>query len=239
MCWSEGASIAMVGLGRVATVVTARRGDPGAITLTLGFFTLMEALQVGGYWVVDACQTPANRSVTVLSYLHIALQPVVINMFAMTIAPAEVSSQMRRWVIALASLASVMLLLRLVPLDWAGPCSPGDPLCGASFCTVSGTWHIAWEMPLNDMWSALGVPFVDVVPFPFYMASVFVLPLIYGAWRFVFFHALCGPVLAMTLTDNPNEMPAIWCLFSIGILVIGLSPMVRERVFGAARHSVA
>ncbi len=239
MCWSEAASIAMVGLGAAATVVTAKRGDPGAIPVALGFFTVMEALQVGGYWTVDECQSTANKSVTVLSYLHIALQPIVINAFAMAVAPTEISAPMRRLVLTLATLATAMLLLRLAPFEWAGACSPGDPLCGASFCTVTGTWHIGWEMPLNDIWYALGVPFTDVVPFPFYVASVFVLPLIYGAWRFVVFHALCGPILAMALTDNPNEMPAIWCLFSIGILLIGLSPAIRVHVFGAARHGLA
>ena len=229
----------MIGLGSVATVVTVRRGDPAAIPFSLGFFTLMEALQLGGYWTLNECQSTANRSVTILSYLHIAFQPVVINAFAMAIAPAEVSAPMRRLVFALASLASAMLLLRLVPFSWAGSCSPGDPLCGEGFCTVSGTWHIGWEMPLNDIWSALGMPFSDVFPFPFYMVSVFVLPLFYGSWRFVLFHALCGPVLAMALTDNPNEMPAIWCLFSIGILLIGVSPLIRVRVFGAARQGLA
>lgn len=239
MCWSEGASIAMVGLGTAATVVTARRGDPAAIPMTIAFFTLMEALQVGGYWVVDECQTTANRSVTVLSYLHIALQPVVINAFAMAVTPTQVSAHKRRLVFALASLATAMLLLRLVPFDWAGSCKPGDPLCGADFCTVTGNWHIGWEMPLNDMWRALGVPFADVFPFPFYLASVFALPLLYGAWRFVVFHALCGPLLASALTDNPNEMPAIWCLFSIGLLLIGLSPMIRGHVLGTARAETA
>ena len=239
MCWSESASIAMVGLGAAVTTVTVRRGDPAAISFAVGFFTLMEALQVAGYWSLDACGTTANRSVTILSYLHIAFQPVVINAFAMAIAPREVSAPMRRLVFALASLATAMLLLRLVPFDWAGACSPGDPLCGTRFCTVSGSWHIGWEMPLNDMWARLGMPFADIVPFPFYMASVFLLPLFYGAWRFVVFHALAGPLLARSLTDNPNEMPAIWCLFSIGILLIGLSPIVRARVFGTVRQGLA
>jgi len=30
-------------------------------------------------------------------------------------------------------------------------------------------------------------------------------------------------------------MPAVWCLFSIGILMIGLSPFVRYSVMGAHR----
>ncbi len=236
MCWSESASVAMVGLGTAATVVTLRRGEPAAIPVTLGFFTLMEVLQVGGYRVLDACGLSANRGITLLAYLHIALQPLVINAFAMATAPDEVPRAMRRRVYALAALATAALLLRLVPFDWAGPCQTGDHLCGPAFCTVSGNWHIAWEMPLNDMWRALGVPFVDVVPFPAYMLSVFALPLIYGAWRFALFNALAGPILGSVLTDNPNEMPAVWCLFSIGIALVSLSPAMRSRVLGTPQR---
>ena len=76
-------------------------------------------------------------------------------------------------------------------------------------------------------------PFEDLagmhVGFPSYMIAAFLMPLVYGAWRFVIFHALAGPILAGWLTANPNEAPAVWCLFSIGILLIGLSPMIRRR----------
>ena len=87
-------------------------------------------------------------------------------------------------------------------------------------------------MPLNDLPRSLGL---TTVQFPAYLLAVFVLPLAYGAWRFVLFHALAGPILAGTLTDNPLEMPAIWCLFSIGIILIALSPGIRYGLFGAAR----
>ena len=235
MCWSEGASLAMVGIGAVATIVTARRGEPTAIPVTLGYFTAMEALQVGGYWVIDECSSGANQSITLLSYLHIAFQPLVINAFAMAVTPVAVSPSMRRMVYILAGLASLLLLLRLAPFDWAGQCKPGDTLCGSALCVVSGNWHIAWEVPLNDMWGTLGSFFKDVMPFPGYTLSVFVLPLFYAAWRLVVFHAALGPMLAMTLTDNPNEMPAIWCLFSIGLVIIALSPFIRARVMGTPR----
>lgn len=233
MCWSMSASVAMVGIGGVATIVTARRGDAPAIPLTLGFFTLIEALQVGGYLVVDECSLTANKSVTLLSYLHIALQPLFINAFAMAIAPSVVSPRLRRAVYALAGLASLLLIARLVPFDWAGACVVGSTLCGQAFCTVSGNWHIAWEMPLNDFWGSLGWPFSYQLPSPEYGLAVFALPLVYGAWRFVLFHALLGPMLARALTDDPNEMPAIWCLFSIGLVLISLSPVVRGRLLGA------
>src|SRR6056297_2785129 len=159
MCWSVAATVAMVAAGSVATGVTARRGEPPAIPLTLAFFTLMEALQLAGYAVLDQCGDPANRAVTQLSYLHIALQPIMINAFAMAIAPVALTPATRRAVYALAAAASLALILRMAPLDGLGPCLPGTALCGEAWCTRAGTWHIAWDMPLNaGLPGALGWP---------------------------------------------------------------------------------
>lgn len=229
MCWGAEASIAMVAAGAAGTAITYRRGEPTAIWLTLGFFTAMEALQAGGYAVIDQCGTPANRTLTILSYMHIAIQPLFINAFAMAISPAPVSARMRRRVFALAGIASALMVLRLVPLGPVGACAPGEILCGAEWCLRSGQWHIAWEVPLNGLPAYFGIPF----QFPSYVLAVFLLPLFYGAWRFVAFHALAGPLLAIVSTRDPNEMPAIWCFFSIGILAISLSPFVRQRVMGS------
>jgi hypothetical protein len=235
MCWSAGASIAMTAAGGAAMVVSAARCDPKAIWLTLGYFTVMEALQAAGYAVVDQCGSKANQGITLLSYLHIAGQPIAINAFAMAIAPRVVAPALRRTVYVLAALATATLLLRLVPLEAVGTCQPGDVLCGARLCLVSGKWHIGWEVPLNDLPRSLGV----TAQFPAYLLAVFVLPLAYGSWRFVLFHALAGPILADVLTDNPLEMPAIWCLFSIGIILIALIPRIRYGVMGAARPTPA
>jgi len=231
MCWSEGASVAMVGLGAVATVVTARRGDHKAIPATLAFFTVMEALQAAGYLFIDQCEIAPNKSVTFLSYLHIALQPLFINAFAMALVAPAVSRRMQQFVYGAAGLAFVVMMVRLVPFEFAGACQPGDTLCGDQWCTISGTWHLGWTVPLNDMWTGLfGERFGEIVKFPSYLLAVFVLPLIYGAWRLVLFHAAFGPILASFLTDSPNEMPAIWCLFSVGLVLIGISPLIRRSV---------
>lgn len=229
MCWSETASVGMVAIGGAATAITYLRGDPKAIWITMGYFTLMEGLQAVGYAHVDQCGSPENRVITQLSYLHIALQPLFINAFAMAIAPDPVPLRIQRWVYGLCALASAILLARLIPIPALGACQPGDILCGAAWCLVSGEWHIGWEVPLNDLWRTLGLP----LQFPLYMASVFALPLFYGAWRFVLLNALAGPVMARLLTNDPNEMPAIWCLFSIALLVIGLSPSIRVRFLKA------
>lgn len=235
MCWSATASVAMVAAGGAATVVLFWRGEPRAIWATVGYFTVMEALQAAGYAVVDQCGSRANVSITLLSYLHIAFQPLFINAFAMATAPVAPTAQLRRWVWLLAGLATAFLLLRLVPAPALGVCAPGEVLCGPAWCLRAGEWHIAWEVPLNGLPAAMGLP----LQFPSYMLAVFALPLVYGAWRFVLFHAMAGPLLASALTGDPNEMPAIWCLFSIGILAISLNPALRHGVMRAPRRRPA
>ena len=112
----------------------------------MAYFTAMEALQVAGYLVIDECGTTSNRTVTALSYLHIAFQPFFINWFAMQLIPQPVRVRMRRWVFGICALSSAVMLLQIAPLPGVGPCVPGSPLCGAAYCTVSGTWHIAWNI---------------------------------------------------------------------------------------------
>jgi hypothetical protein len=233
MCWTMGVSVAMVALGGAATAVTIRRGDTPAVPVTLGYFTVMEALQVAGYMVIDQCGSPVNQSVTLLSVLHIVFQPFVINAFAMALVAHRVGLPMKTLVYAICTASAALMLLQLYPFVWAGPCLPGSQLCAERLCTVSGDWHQAWDVPYNGLLT--GLPLPDIVAlwgFPSYIVAAFVLPLLYGAWRLVVFHALAGPVAAGLLTTNPNEVPAIWCLFSIAIILIALSPLVRRVMTG-------
>lgn len=221
----------MVGLGAVATVVTIKRGDPPAIPAALVFFAVMEGLQWWGYQSIGQCSLPSNRWATILSYVHIAFQPVFINAFALALVAPAASPRTRAWVMGLAGLATALMLARMMPNALAGACVPGSALCGAEWCTLPGTWHLAWTMPLSNIWGLIGgVSFETWVPFPDYMLAVFLLPLFYGAWRFALMHALLGPILASSVTNSPNEMPAIWCLFSVGLILVSLSPWIRRRV---------
>ncbi|TCP44087.1 DUF5765 domain-containing protein [Rhodovulum marinum] len=230
MCWSAGVSVTMVGLGAAATVIAARRGEPTAIWATLGYFTLMEALQAAGYAVVDDCTNPANRTVTLLSYLHIAFQPLFINAFAMALVARAIPHRTRRAVFAICTASAAVMVFQLVPLQALGRCIPGEVLCGTALCTISGEWHIGWEVPLNGLFSPLSGWLGFSANFPTYLFAAFVVPLAYGAWRFVVFHAIFGPFLATLLTDNPNEMPAVWCLLSIGLVLVAMTPVIRQRV---------
>jgi hypothetical protein len=188
----------------------------------------MELLQAAGYLVVNQCGTPFNQSVTLLSYLHIVFQPFFINAFAMELVPTGVKDNVKVWVYGACGVSAAAMLLQLYPFGWAGQCQLGDSLCGAKLCVVSGEWHIAWNVPYNSFLRPIKEILGSGFDFPTYMLTVFVVPVIYGAWRFVVFHALVGPILGSQLTSNPNEAPAIWCLFSVGIALIALSPWIRR-----------
>ncbi len=233
MCWSMGASVGMVGLGAAATAYALHRREAPAIPAAFGYFTAMEALQVAGHAVVDRCGSPTNQAVTLLSYLHIAFQPFFINAFAMAILPRGPGPALRALVWVLCAVAAAAMLLQLHPFDWAGSCTAGTSLCGTPLCTFSGEWHLAWSIPYNALVPPLQLWDGFRLPFPGYMIAAFVLPLLYGAWRFALFHLLAGPVLASLLTSDPREMPAIWCLFSIALLMVGLVPRLRRLVGGA------
>ncbi len=231
MCWSMATTVAMVATGAAATAVTIRRRDPPAIPAALGWFTLMEALQVAGHATVGPCAAPANQATALLSYLHIASSPSSSTPSPCALVPDPVRRAVRTAVWIACGLSAAVMLLQLYPFAWAGACRGGTVLCGPGPCVLPGEWHIAWSIPRNDLLGALSdVPFV-ANGFPTYMATAFLLlPLLYGAWRFVLFHALVGPVLAWHLTSDPNEMPAIWCLFSIGIILASLVRPVRARL---------
>ncbi len=240
MCFSVAATVAMVGLGASATAVTLKRGAAPAIPLVLAYFTVMEALQLGGSLTIDQCGNPVNQATTWLSVLHIAFQPLFLNAFALELVGAEARARWWWPAMLLAGCASVFMLLQLAPLPFAGTCLPGSVLCGAPLCTVSGEWHLAWEVPQNGLTAPLVMLWGNIAAWPSYLLAVFALPLCYGAWRFTLFHALVGPFLASRLTEAPNELPAIWCLFSIGIILAGLSPRMWQ-IFGGeagtqARH---
>jgi hypothetical protein len=228
----------MVALGVGATVLSLRRGDPPAVPAAVAWFTFMEGLQVAGYGVVDQCGSPANQAITLLSYLHITFQPLFINAFAMALLARGVSNRMRVGVHLAGGASATAMLLQLYPFEWASACQEGTALCAASLCLVSGEWHMAWNVPFNALLPAIPLLPGTVWTFPSYLIAAFIVPLFYGAWRFVVFHALAGPILASLLTGNPNEMPAIWCLFSIGLVSAGVIPPLRRLVFGRPARPV-
>lgn len=228
MCWSLGVSAGMVALGGFATIAARQKKLPTAIWVGLAFFTSMEALQVAGYLVINQCGTFANQAITIASYLHIAFQPVFINAMALELIPTNIRTRVRPGVFFVCALCTAFMLAQLAPFEWAGLCRIGECMCARTLCTRWGDWHLAWDVPYNG----LGTWFEDIIGvnwgMPAYMFAVFVLPTLYGSWRFPLLNFLAGPVFGNLVTTDNNEVPAIWCLFSIVIISTAFFPILLD-----------
>ena len=222
MCWSGQASATLATVGIASTTYVAIKGEDRALWIPLAYFSLMEALQALTYTVIDQCGLPLNQLLTLLGSLHIVFQPFFLNMFSMHFIPEKIRNKISPYVYILCFIGSILLLVKIYPFEWAGMCNIGhEPFCGEHLCSVSGNWHIAWQAPLNGIsWATLG-----------YYLPVFLLPVIYGSWKFTLYHVIIGPVLARVLTNNINEWPAVWCLLSIGLLLLVIKTPIRQLLY--------
>lgn len=223
MCWTQGVSLAL-GAAGVATAIykTKNKKDKNIkeLTIPLLFFSGMEILQFFSYFYINQCDTTGNQLLTYLSYIHICLQPFFFNMMYLYFIPDKIQKAIKPYVYSICLLLSIFMILRLFPLEGSTICTDGQILCGTNVCSVSGNWHIAWQPPLHNLMYTGWIPS--------YFLAVFIMPLLYGAWKPVLVGSIAGPLLAYTSTTNVNEQPAIWCLFSVLIFIIVMDTSLQK-----------
>ena len=222
MCWSGEASAVLATVGLASTTYVAIKKEDKNLWVPLGYFSLMELLQAFTYVYIDDCDLPANQVLTLLGYIHIAFQPFFINMFAMYFIPKSFRDKISWFVYGLCFAASFLMIIKLYPFEWAKNCSDGTALCAENLCSFHGGWHIAWNVPLNSL---------SFLYFFGYTFPAMVLPFLYSSWRMSVYHILLGPLLAYIFTNNWNELPAVWCLFSIGFLLIVIKTPIRKFMY--------
>jgi hypothetical protein len=226
MCWSGEASAVLAAAGIGTTLYAMYKKEPPALWAALGYFSLMELLQAFTYSVIDKCGDPSNQIATLLGYLHITFQPFFINALSMYFIPKRIAEKVAPWAYAFCFFSAVFMIIQLFPFDWAGLCQHGRFLCADRLCSVSGNWHIAWEVPTNGIFNSTADTLMH--GFPTYFIAALIVPVLYGSWRFTLYHAVMGPFLASLLTNNMNERPAVWCLLSIGILMVIVKTRLRD-----------
>jgi hypothetical protein len=233
MCWSGQASATLATVGILSTCYAAYKKEPPVLWMTLGYFSLMELLQAFTYTVINRCDIPSNQIATLLGYLHITFQPFFINALSLYFINQRVARKIAPAVYGACFFGAIFMLIQLYPFEWAGKCDPSRPLCGEVLCSVRGNWHIAWLVPTNGIGNALArtqLPFIDS-GFTGYVLAAFFLPMLYGSWRCTAYHFTFGTFLASVSTDNINEWPAIWCLFSIGLLLVVVKTPIRRWLY--------
>ena len=219
MCWSGEASAALATAGFLSTGYAAYKKESRMLWLPLGYFSLMELLQAFTYSVIDQCALPSNQVATLLGYLHICFQPFFANSVALYFIDQRIAKKVAPIAYSFCLLAAVMMLIKLYPFEWASHCQPGvRPMCGEIMCAFHGNWHIAWSVPVRQISDK----------YSWYFMAAFLMPTLYGSWRWTFYHLMTGPVLARLTTSNLNEWPAVWCLFSIDLLIVITNTRVRN-----------
>lgn len=232
MCWSGEASTVLAVMGFATAGYVAYKKEAKPLWIALAYFSLMEALQAYTYSVINECGAPQNQIATLLGYMHISLQPLFINLISLYFVPKAVREKIWVWVYGVCLLSTVIMVIQLFPFPWAGHCDPRRPLCADALCSVSGNWHIAWNVPTNGIgnyFTELGWPALRN-GFPAYVFAGLLMPLLYGSWRLTLFHFILGPAFARLTTNNLNEWPAIWCLLSIGILMVVVKTPLRDHL---------
>jgi len=221
MCWSGEASTVLATIGLGSTIWVAAKGEDKRLWMPLGYFALMEALQAFTYTVINDCENPSNQFATLLGFLHIVFQPFLINLISLYFVPDYVRKKIEFWVYTTIMVGAVAMIISIYPFQWAELCRPEvAPFCGSRLCSISGQWHIAWEMPRTVVWWIFGAKA--------YAIAAFVLPILYGSWKMTLYHILTGPFLAYLSTGSLNEWAAVWCLYSIGLLLVVIKTPVRK-----------
>lgn len=217
MCWSAPASLAIGAVGVGAAAYGHKKSVGYGFTMPIAFFSMMEFIQFFSYFFIGQCSFSANSWLTLISYIHISLHPVFMNMYFLHFYPRSWFTKML--VYSTTGSISIILLLKLIPFPGNTLCQIGQTLCGSTWCTVQGNWHLAWSIPYH----IAPTPF-DIVYY--YVFGFFIVPLMYRAWKPVLYTSIVGPTLAYYLASgNPQEWPAVWCLLSVPALLIGLKEL--------------
>jgi len=183
---------------------------PNGARACIYYFAFMESLQALQYGVIDECDNPVNKILTVMGFLHLAFQPFFVNLYLGTFMSAAQKKYLPL-ILALSFFGGIMMSNRLWMTQGDHPCAIGiQSMCGPKTCTFRGNVHLAWQMPLQHADQDYFTPGWTLHFFLFYLPTYAL-----GMYRHTIFLLISGPFLGRALTSHQDEIPAIWCFFSI------------------------
>jgi hypothetical protein len=232
MCFNQPMSLAFaIGMWTVAAVW---KGPAGA-RACMAYFAFMETLQAMQYSVINECENPVNKVLTVLGFIHLAFQPFFANLYLGCFMTKKQQAYVPI-ILCLTALGGVLMVNRMWTTAGDIPCHVRvEPMCGLATCTFRGNVHLAWQMPLQHADQDYFTPGFNLHFVMFYLPT-FAL----GMYGTTIFLLLSGPFLGRVFTQHQDEIPAIWCFFSIMQVVFPLANawLRKQHMFGAAANTV-
>eukprot|EP01102_Stenamoeba_stenopodia_P013793 TRINITY_DN4520_c0_g4_i2.p1 TRINITY_DN4520_c0_g4~~TRINITY_DN4520_c0_g4_i2.p1 ORF type:complete len:309 (-),score=71.23 TRINITY_DN4520_c0_g4_i2:85-1011(-) len=248
MCFSGEMSATFAALGLFAAWWVYSRTSNTELSSGIFFFFTMELLQAVQYYfiapeltdscVVDAssaspCETPINKVLTLLGFLHICLQPYFCHVINASLTKSCKYKDRYRIVKRLCLIGGFLLFLRyflsfipsLNTMDLKAQPST-EWLRGNILCTFKSKsmWHLGWSVPMADpSYYVMGASIHSFLMFaPFFALYEKKGMILQGVFLFAF-----GPFAASLISDNLMEQASIWCFFSIAQISIMLF-LIRE-----------
>jgi hypothetical protein len=193
------------------------RTGPTPARVCMAYFAAMETLQAFQYSVINQCDNQMNQFLTLLGFLHLAFQPFFVNLFL----GSYMNKAQKKYlplILSLCVMGGVMLTNRFFK-SWGDiACRDNiEPLCGPKLCTFRGDVHLAWQIPMQASDQDYFTPGFTLHFVLFYLPT-FAL----GMYGFTLFLLISGPFLGRVMTNHQDEIPAIWCFFSIFQLFLPL-----------------
>jgi len=207
MCFSQPMSAAFAAI--MWTFAIIWKGPTGARSC-VAYFAFMETLQAFQYGVINECDNPLNKIYTLLGFFHLAFQPFFVNLYLGTFMSAGQKKYLPM-ILSLSFFGGIMMCNRLWMTEGDHMCTIGiQPMCGAKTCTFRGNVHLAWQMPMQHADQDYFTPGWTLHFFLFYLPTYAL-----GMYGHTIFLLLSGPFLGRAMTSHQDEIPAIWCFFSI------------------------
>ncbi len=221
MCWSGEASAVLATAGIAGAAYSALKKDPEPLALwvCLLYFASMESLQAVAYSVLNQCDSPLNQLMTMFGYLHITFQPFFINAVALYFMPKDSARIIAPWAYFGCFVAAIAMLLQLYPFAWAGHCAARTTALRRH--ALHGARRMAHRLAAADEWhwQFHGQQSLSRTRLHRISADGLLHPIALRQLALILFSWLAGPFLAGLTTSNINEWPAVWCLFSIGLVL--------------------
>jgi len=186
-----------------------------ALVAGIWYFVAMETLQFFQFFWLGDCQSPINKFLTVIGFLHICFQPYFTHTLSGAFVKNEKKIAQYKLIKNLCLVMGCMMFSRWIffsaPEHTLNGCKNTEWIRGDESCTFMGNYHLAWSLPLHAP-----TYFMPSNNIHFFMMFAPYIALGPEMWIHGFVLFATGPLLSSFITPNLYEQASIWCFFSIG-----------------------